>query len=122
MNVPDHIQESVAYEFKRLYPEFYDCPHNAKLLSESVEKYTAAGRPFSVDTVAGAYHALAAAGALQEPEPDAVELSHDEQARQKYVAELANNVDAMTDSHLDRALQQLGVWVPMTNGRMWRDS
>src|SRR5215469_3689084 len=37
-------------------------------------------------------------------------------------SELANNVDAMTDSHLDRALQQLGVWVPMTNGRMWRDS
>jgi len=74
-----------------------------------------------VDTLAAAYHQLKAAGALQEEEPEAVELSVDEQAHQKLLTELAKHAHMMTDSALDNALLGLGVWVPKTGGRMWRE-
>jgi hypothetical protein len=121
MNVPDDVQERVANEFVRRYGEFYRSPQNCKLLSDTVDKMTESGQRYSVDTVANAYHHLLASGALQQEEPEVAELSLDQQAHQKYVAELAKNVDGMTDDHLARVLQGLGVWVPKTNGQMWRD-
>jgi len=98
-----------------------DSRAHAKLLSDCVDQYTAAGQPLFVDTVAAAYHFLKAAGRLQEPEPEVAELSNDELAHQKHVTELAKNVDKMSDSQLDSLLQGLGVWVPKTGGRMWRE-
>ena len=67
-DIPDHIQTAVANEFAKRYPEFYGSPQNAKVLSETVEKYTEQGYPFAVDTLAAAYHHLEAVGALEYPE------------------------------------------------------
>jgi len=121
MNIPDHIATAVADEFTRHYPEFYACAINAKLLSDAVDKYTEAGASFSVDTLANAYHHLQAAGALVQETPEVIELGPEEKLHQHDVAELSKIADMLPDSDFDKALQRLGVWVPMTGGRVWRE-
>src|SRR5215831_60275 len=112
MEIPDHIQTAVANEFAKRYPEFYGSPQNAKVLSELTEKYTDAGYPFAIDTLASAYHQLRAAGALEQPEEEVIEVSGEEWTRKHQIETLAINESRMSDWELERNLRSAGIYVP----------
>jgi hypothetical protein len=119
--IDDNAQEAVAASFLQKFPEYFGSENNARLMAQGVRQCVEQGRPFSTDTLTLVYNHLRASGQLEElPEQEAIELSHAEQVHQHDVAELAKIEDKLTDADFDKALGRF-MWVPMTNGRVWRD-